>query len=273
MRIQRALARAGVAARRKADALVAEGRVTVNGVVAVLGQVVDPRRDRIAVDGRAIAAPAPPQWFVLHKPAGVMTTARDPQGRRTVFDLLPRVPGLTYVGRLDLLTEGVLLLTSDGAAAHRLTHPSGGLEREYAVDVRGDVGAALEAMREGVELDDGPARVLRASAQRAGRGRAVLTVVLGEGRTREVRRLCDAVGLEVLRLVRVRYGPVLLGDLPAGAWRPLTGPEAAALGVAPSLDSPDARGRTPRASPRSDPRPEGPPRDRSQGRRAGKRRR
>lgn len=273
MRIQRALARAGVAARRKADALVAEGRVTVNGEVAVLGQVVDPRRDRIAVDGRAIPAPSPTQWFVLHKPAGVMTTARDPQGRRTVFDLVPRVPGLTYVGRLDLLTEGVLLLTTDGTAAHRLTHPSGGVEREYQVDVRGDVWAAVEALREGVELEDGPARPIRASAARAGRGRAVLTLVLGEGRTREVRRLCEALDLEVLRLVRVRYGPVRLGELAVGTWRPLTAEEAAALGAPPPLDSTGGRGRRPRPTPRPVPRPEGPPRDRSQGRRAGRDRR
>lgn len=231
MRIQRALARAGVASRRKADALVEAGRVTVNGAVAVLGQVVDPARDRILVDGAPVAAPAPPQWFVLHKPAGIMTTARDPQGRRTVFDLVPRVPGLTYVGRLDLLTEGVLLLTTDGVAAHRLTHPSGEVEREYAVTVEGDVASALPRLRRGVELEDGPARVARASAEPLGRGRHVLTLVLGEGRNREVRRIAHAVGLVVDRLVRVRYGPVTLGTLPVGTWRSLTADEAAALGV------------------------------------------
>jgi 23S rRNA pseudouridine2605 synthase len=232
MRVQRALARAGVASRRKADALVEAGRVTVNGTVAVLGQVVDPSRDRIAVDGAPVDAPAAPQWFVLHKPAGVMTTARDPQGRRTVFDLLPRVPGLTYVGRLDLLTEGLLLLTTDGAAAHRLTHPSGEVEREYAVTVQGDLETALPQLRRGVDLDDGIARVARATAEPLGRGRHLLTLVLAEGRNREVRRLAKAVGLVVDRLVRVRYGPVTLGDLPVGTWRSLTEDEAAALGVA-----------------------------------------
>lgn len=231
MRVQRALARAGVASRRKADALVEAGRVTVNGAVAVLGQVVDPAQDRIAVDGSPVQAPAATQWFVLHKPAGVMTTARDPQGRRTVFDLVPRVPGLTYVGRLDLLTEGVLLLTNDGGAAHRLTHPSGEVEREYAVTVQGDLDTALPLLRRGVDLDDGPARVARASAESLGRGRHLLTVVLAEGRNREVRRLAKAVGLVVDRLVRVRYGPVTLGTLPVGTWRSLTDDEATALGL------------------------------------------
>ncbi|HKH93134.1 MAG TPA: S4 domain-containing protein, partial [Gemmatimonadaceae bacterium] len=121
MRIQRALARAGVLSRRKAEELVANGRVTVNGAPAKIGQSVDPERDVIAVDGSRIQAPAPLEWFVLHKPAGVITSRRDPEGRRTVFDLVPKRPGLTYVGRLDYLTEGVLLLTTDGAAAHRLT--------------------------------------------------------------------------------------------------------------------------------------------------------
>lgn len=232
MRIQRALARAGIASRRKAEALVVAGRVTVNGAPAVLGQVVDPAADRIAVDGAVIGAPAAPQWFVLHKPPGVMTTARDPQGRPTVFGLVPAVPGLTYVGRLDLLTEGVLLLTTDGTAAHRLTHPSFEIEREYQVTVRGDVASAMPALRRGVELDDGLARVSRVAAEPLGRGRHVLTLVLAEGRTREVRRLAKAVGLEVERLVRVRYGPVTLGTLPVGTWRSLSSDEAAALGLA-----------------------------------------
>jgi 23S rRNA pseudouridine2605 synthase len=232
MRIQRALARAGIASRRKAEALVEAGRVTVNGVVATLGQVVDPRREQLEVDGNVVGAPSAPQWFVLHKPAGTMTTARDPQGRPTVFELLPQVPGLTYVGRLDLLTEGVLLMTTDGAAAHRLTHPSFGIEREYAATVRGDAEGAVAAMRRGVELDDGLARVARATSESLGRGRHVLTLVLAEGRTREVRRLALAVGLEVERLVRIRYGPVELGSLAAGTWRSLREAEAVALGVA-----------------------------------------
>jgi 23S rRNA pseudouridine2605 synthase len=241
MRVQRAIARAGLASRRTADALVDAGRVRVNGAVAVLGQVVNPATDRLEVDGQVVPPPAPNQWFVLHKPSGVMTTARDPQRRTTVFSLVPAVPGLTYVGRLDLLTEGVLLLTNDGTAAHRLTHPSGGIEREYEVTVRGDVESALPRLRKGVTLDDGPARALRAEGTSLGRGKWTLTLVLGEGRNREVRRLCEAVHLVVDRLVRVRYGPVTLGELPMGSWRSLTPTEAAALGVAPPPRRPGPR--------------------------------
>ena len=135
MRIQRALARAGILSRRKAEELVANGRVTVNGSVAQVGQAVDPDHDVIRVDGERINAPAPTEWFVLHKPTGVITTRHDPEGRKTVFDLVPHRPGLTYVGRLDFLTEGVLLLTTDGAAAHRLTHPSREVERTYIASV------------------------------------------------------------------------------------------------------------------------------------------
>ena len=233
MRIQRALARSGVASRRHAEELIAAGRVQVNGETARVGQSVDPDRDAITVDGARIAAPpraADATWVVLHKPSGVMTTRRDPEGRRTVFDLVPDTPGLTYVGRLDLLTEGVLLLTTDGEAAHRLTHPSREVERTYVAHVRGDGEAAVErALEEGVELDDGPVRVRRASAKHLGRGRWLFEVTLAEGRNREVRRLCEALGLTVDRLVRTRFGPIQLGELPPGRSRPLTPRERTAL--------------------------------------------
>jgi 23S rRNA pseudouridine2605 synthase len=229
MRIQRALARAGVLSRRKAEELVANGRVTVNGQPAQVGQTVDPEKDVIKVDGERIGAPAPLEWFVLHKPAGVITSRNDPEGRRTVFDLVPKRPGLTYVGRLDFLTEGVLLLTTDGAAAHRLTHPSHEIERTYVVSVLGEGQLAAEAMREGIDLEDGIVRPKKVRAEKIGRGRWELTIVLSEGRNREVRRLCEAVGLEVDRLVRVKFGPVELGDLPAGKVRSLTKQERQAL--------------------------------------------
>lgn len=227
MRIHRALARAGVASRRKAEELVAAGRVRINEAVARTGQLVDPARDVITVDGRRVTLPEGPVWFVLNKPAGVLTTASDPEGRRTVFDLVPPRPGLTYVGRLDYMTEGVLLLTTDGDAAHRLTHPSTGVERTYVATVRGPVRAAAAAIREGVELEDGlvvPERVEVADGTQPRTWD--LTLVIREGRNREVRRLCDAVGLEVLRLVRTAFGPVRLGALASGASRALTAREA-----------------------------------------------
>jgi 23S rRNA pseudouridine2605 synthase len=222
MRLQRALARAGVASRRHAEQLIAEGRVTVNGRAAQLGQTVDPARDTLLVDGKAVGAPAPSEWFVLHKPAGVLTTRQDPEGRPTVFDLAPKRPGLTYVGRLDYMTEGVLLLTTDGDGAHALTHPSREIERTYVAVVRGNAAAAVREARRGVELEDGPVRPEHVEARPIGNRRWEFEVTLTEGRTREVRRLCEALELEVERLVRVRFGPVRLGALASGEVRRLS---------------------------------------------------
>jgi len=232
MRIQRALARAGVASRRHAEELVAAGRVAVNGATAHIGQSVDPSHDQITVDGRrigAVASAARATWLVLHKPAGVMTTRSDPEGRRTVFDLVPPVPGLTYVGRLDYLTEGVLLLTTDGDAAHRLTHPSREIERVYVAYVRGDAASAAREARAGVELEDGRVLPRAVEIRPLGKGRWEFEVTIAEGRSREIRRLCEALGLEVDRLVRVRFGPVSLGRLSAGSTRQLTPKEALAI--------------------------------------------
>src|SRR5512132_2362313 len=197
MRIQRALARAGIASRRKAEELISSGRVRVNGDVATKGQSVDLGRDKITVDGKAVSAPAAPYWIVLNKPAGVLTTRADPSGRKTVFNLVEDVPGLTYVGRLDYMTEGVLLLTTDGDAAHKLTHPSGEIERTYLATVRGDGADAARAAMKGVELEDGLVMPRDVAPRRIARGLWELEITIAEGRTREMRRLCAALGLEV----------------------------------------------------------------------------
>ena len=223
MRLQKFISRSGAASRREAERLIAGGRVRVNGaVVREMGVTVDPTADRVEVDGKRLTLD-PPRWILLHKPPGVLTTAHDPGGGRTVYDLLPEdSDDLRYVGRLDRDTEGLLLLTNQGDLLHRLTHPSYEVEREYWAQVEGapDSGV-LDRLTRGVELQDGPARATRAWRQKGGAADE-LRLVLTEGRKREVRRLLAAVGHPVVRLRRERYGPVALGALPAGAWRDLT---------------------------------------------------
>lgn len=235
VRIQRALARAGVASRRHSEVLIAEGRVTVNGRVAQIGESVDPSRDELRVDGRVVRPAAEVVWLMLHKPSSVMTTRSDPRGRKTVFDLVNDVPGLTYVGRLDYMTEGLLLLTNDGAAANALMHPSGEVERTYVAIVRGDAPSAATRAKAGVELEDGPVKPRRVAARLLGDGRYEFEVTIAEGRKREVRRLCQALGLGVERLMRVGFGPIVLGDLPPGASRPLTAKELVKLSAVLNL--------------------------------------
>ena len=222
MRLQRALARAGVASRRHSEELIAAGRVTVNGKVATIGQSVNTETDDVRVDGKRVSAPAAPVWIVLNKPAGVMTTRSDPEGRRTVFDVVKDAPGLTYVGRLDYMTEGVLLLTTDGAAAHALTHPSFEVDRSYLAIVRGDAESAAREAKQGVDLDDGVVRPRGVVTRSLGGGLHELELTIAEGRNREVRRLCEALGLRVERLIRTRYGPIELGKLQPGESRGLT---------------------------------------------------
>ena len=230
MRIQRALARAGLTSRREADRAVADGRVMVNGAMALIGQVVDPKRDRITLDGESVTVEVTKhRWIVLNKPAGIVTTAKDPQGRRTVFDLVDRVPGLVYVGRLDFMTEGVLLLTTDGRAAHALTHPSHEVERTYVATVQGDAVTAAREARLGVELDDGRVVPREVIAHPLGQRRWAFEITITEGRTHEVRRICEVLGLEVERLVRTRFGPVRLGSLASGDTRSLSANEHSML--------------------------------------------
>ena len=228
-----------MASRREAERLVLQGRVRVNGeVLLTLGSKVRPEEDRVEVDGRPVGRPEA-RWILVHKPAGVVTTRSDPQGRPTVYGMLPKEMGeLRYVGRLDLPTEGLLLLTTEGELVHRLTHPSYEIEREYQAWVKGaPTGATLKRLLEGVELEDGPARATRVKVMGPVKGGALLALVLREGRKREVRRLLEAVGHPVTRLVRVRFGPVRLGRLGAGEWRDLTDSELRALRAAVRLET------------------------------------
>jgi 23S rRNA pseudouridine2605 synthase len=225
-RIQKVLARAGVGSRRVCDELVAAGRVTVNGVTAELGRRVDPRADVVAVDGVPVPVAPDLVYYLLNKPSGVVTTASDPQGRPTVLDLVPASPRVFPVGRLDFDTEGLIVLTNDGALAHRLAHPSHGVAKEYLAQVEGTTEpGSLRRLREGVELDDGPT----APAVVGKVAPHVLRIVVHEGRNRQVRRMLEAVGHPARRLVRTRIGPIADPGLRPGRWRPLRPDEVRAL--------------------------------------------
>ena len=216
MRLNAFLARAGVASRRRADELIKAGRVTVNGEPGRLNTVVG-ARDRVEVDGKEVAR-QPLRYVLLHKPAGVVTTARDPQGRPTVVDLVAAGSRVVPVGRLDADTTGALLLTNDGPLAHRLAHPRYGVEKTYVAEVEGDPGEeALQRLRDGVELDDGGTAPAR--ARRLGPGRVEL--VRHEGRKHQVKRMLAAVGHPVTRLHRSGYAGLSLDGLQPGAWRDL----------------------------------------------------
>jgi len=226
-RLQKVLAVAGYGSRRVCEELIADGRVTVNGDVAVLGRRVDPETDRIEVDGHPAATRPGLVHYLLNKPRGVLSTARDTHGRPTVVDLVPHEPRVFPVGRLDADTEGLLLLTNDGDLAQLLTHPSHGVEKEYLVHVAGGAltAGALRRLRDGVELDDGVTAPAQVSQPEPG----VLRITIHEGRNRQVRRMCDAAGHPVQRLVRVRIGALADRRLKPGAWRQLTNGEVRAL--------------------------------------------
>ena len=229
-RIQKVLARVGFGSRRVCDDLVASGRVRVNGEVAEPGRRVDVTRDVVEVDGRAVGVLPGLVHYLLNKPAGVVTTASDPGGRPQIVDLVPAEPRVFPVGRLDLGTEGLIVLTNDGALAQLLAHPSHGVEKEYLAEVEGDPSpSALRRLREGVEIDPG---VVTAPAKVSRRGPGLLRIVIHEGRYRQVRRMCVAVGHPVRRLVRTRIGPITDSRLAPGSWRELTIDEVRALTAA-----------------------------------------
>ena len=236
-RIQRTLARAGFGSRRACEQLIVEGRVTVNGTVAILGGRVDPEVDRLAVDGVTVNLDPNVRYYALHKPAGVVTTMHDPQGRPDIRAFLPAEgPRVFPVGRLDRDTEGLLLLTNDGELGNRLLHPSFGIEKEYLAEVEGlPTGRQLSRILHGVELDDGPAKAANVRVVASSGERGAVRLVMTEGRKREVRRILAAVGLPVTRLVRLRIGPVRLGRLAPGVLRELTPDEVRALGRATGM--------------------------------------
>jgi pseudouridine synthase len=228
VRLNAFLARAGIASRRRADELIRAGRVRVNGAPGELNTVVG-ARDVVEVDGRAVER-QPLAYVLLHKPAGVVTTARDPQGRRTVVELVPKGPRVVPVGRLDADTTGALLLTNDGPLAHRLAHPRFGVPKVYEAEVEGTPREeALRLLREGVELEDGRTSPAEVRMLRRGRHTSLLELVLHEGRKRQVRRMCEAVGHPVVRLHRSRYAGLGVEGLAPGESRPLTREEVAAL--------------------------------------------
>lgn len=225
-RLQKLLSAGGVCSRRKAELYLKEGRVAVNGFTAALGDKADPERDRITLDGVPVRAPARHTYLMLNKPRGYVTTLSDEQGRRTVAELTADCGARVWpVGRLDLDSEGLLLLTDDGTLTDRLLHPSRRVEKEYLVWVQGDAAGALAALRRPMVLDGERMCADRVTLKNPG----LLCVVLHQGKNRQVRRMCAAAGLNVTRLKRIREGSLRLGKLPVGQWRALTEAEVEAL--------------------------------------------
>jgi 23S rRNA pseudouridine2605 synthase len=226
-RLQKVLAARGWGSRRVCEELIAAGRVTVNGEVAVLGRRVDADHDVVEVDGAPVGLRDDLVYYLLNKPAGVVTTARDPHGRRTVVDLVPAAPRVFPVGRLDADTEGLLLLTNDGALANRIAHPRHGVDKEYLATVAGGrvPPGDVRRLREGIVLDDGVTAPAKVSQPEPG----LLRITIHEGRNRQVRRMCEAVGRPVTRLVRVRIGPLADRRLAPGEWRALAAQEVIEL--------------------------------------------
>jgi 23S rRNA pseudouridine2605 synthase len=228
-RLQKVLARIGYGSRRVCEDIIAAGRVTVNGEVAELGRRIDEESDAVCVDGAPVGVRPDVVYYLLNKPRGVVTTAEDTHGRQTVLDLVPAVPRVFPVGRLDMDTEGLLIITNDGDLAHLVTHPSKGVEKEYLAEVQcgsqGVPNSAIRRLRDGVELDDGLTSPATVSQPEDG----VLRIIIHEGRNRQIRRMCEAVGHPVSRLVRVRIGPIRDQRTPPGKFRHLTPHEVITL--------------------------------------------
>lgn len=225
-RLQKLLSSAGICSRRTAEEYIEAGRVAVNGVTARVGDRADPDRDRVTLDGKPLQEETKRVWLMLHKPRGYVTTLEDEKGRKTAAQLVTDCGFRVWpVGRLDLNSEGLLLFTNDGALTQKLIHPSHEVEKEYIVTVKGDVDSALPILEGPMELDGVPLSPARVKVLGGNR----LSIVIHQGKNRQVRRMCALAGLEVLRLKRVREGPLLLGDLPRGQWRPLGDAEVAAL--------------------------------------------
>jgi 23S rRNA pseudouridine2605 synthase len=259
-RLQKVLARIGLGSRRACEELIAAGRVAVDGETAVLGRRVDVARDVVSLDGVPLPVLPGLVHYLLHKPAGTVTTAHDPFGRATVLELVPDTPRVFPVGRLDADSEGLLVLTNDGALAQRLTHPSFGVEKEYLVETEGVASAgALRRLRQGVDLEDG--RTAPATVGVVAPG--VLRIVIHEGRNRQIRRMCDSIGHPVRRLVRTRIGPLSDPRLKPGEWRGLEPAEVRALARAATARPASPRPRAGRdgAGP-----PSGPPGGRTRSR-------
>jgi 23S rRNA pseudouridine2605 synthase len=242
-RLQKLLARAGLGSRRVCEELIAEGRVTVNGEVAVLGRRADVETDTVALDGVTVVVRDDLVYYLLNKPAGYVSTASDPEGRPTVVELVPSSPRVFPVGRLDFDTEGLLLLTNDGELTQLLTHPSFGVVKTYLAEVEGDPApATVRRLREGVELDDGVTAPARVKVVQRRATTAAVEIGIHEGRNRQVRRMCDTVGHPVLRLVRTRIGPLHDRRLQPGEWRRLSAGEVRRLYEAATPDAANSQG-------------------------------
>ncbi len=227
-RLQKFMAEAGVASRRACEELIRQGRVTVNGETASLGRSVEPEQDRVELDGKPVQKEQRRTVILLYKPRGVVSTSSDPEGRRTVQDYFREIPERLYnVGRLDLNSEGLLLMTNDGALANRLTHPRYGVEKTYYAVCDGRLTASEAArLTNGVELEDGMTAPARVDAVRTTqRGDTSFLITIHEGRNRQIRRMLEAVGHRTLRLKRERFGPLSLGTLAPGEWRKLSDEE------------------------------------------------